>query len=87
MEKPFASKAKCTTHVHSVDSFRTRGRSRSNINLMSSPRGMIKTVLSILFLLPGILLGAVFKGLAYSSSNVRKNHHLTKEHFTPVNET
>lgn len=74
--------------IHHVASFDKRGEgnySSTNWNLKSSSTGMIKTALSIVFLIPGFILGAAFKGLAYLFSDVRGNHALTKEHFTPVN--
>jgi hypothetical protein len=74
--------------IHHVASFHKRGNwnsSSTNWNLKSSSTGMIKTALSIVFLIPGFILGATFKGLAYLFSDVRGKHGLAKEHFTPVN--
>lgn len=74
--------------IHHVASFHKRGdwnSSRTNYSLKSSSTGMIKAALSVVFLIPGLILGAAFKGLAYLSSDVREKHSLAKEHFTPVN--
>lgn len=74
--------------IHHVASFHKRGdwnSSRTNYSLKSSSTGMIKAALSVVLLIPGLILGAAFKGLAYLSSSVRENHRLTKEHLTPVN--
>src|SRR5215207_2779167 len=52
--------------IHHVASFHKRGDlnySNSNWHLRSSSTGMIKTALSIVFLIPGFILGAAFKGL------------------------
>lgn len=46
---------------------------------------MIKAAHAVVFLIPGLILGAAFKGLAYLFSEVRGKHSLAKEHFTPVN--
>lgn len=74
--------------IHHVASFHRRGKenhSRTNWRLTSSSTGMIKTALSVVFLIPGVILGAAFKGLAYLFSDVREKHRLTKEHLTPIN--
>lgn len=74
--------------IHHVASFHKEGHyncSRTNSKLQSSSTGMIKAALSVVFLIPGLILGAAFKGLAYLSSNARENHRLTKEHLTPIN--
>lgn len=72
--------------IHHVASFHKRGTfSRTNYDLKSSSTGMIKAALSVVFLIPGFIIGAAFKGLAYSFSDVRKKHRLTKEHLTPIN--
>jgi hypothetical protein len=74
--------------IHHVTSFHKKdywNSSRTNGSLKSSSTGMIKAALSIVLLIPGLVLGAAFKGLACLSSSVRENHLLTKEHLTPVN--
>jgi hypothetical protein len=73
--------------IHHVASFHKSGNShssRTSTVLRSSSTGMIKAVLSIVLLIPGIIIGAAFKGLAYLSWSVRENHRLTKAHFTPI---
>lgn len=75
-------------NIHHVASFHKEGNrnsSKTNYDLKSSSTGMIKAALSVVFLIPGLILGAAFKGLAYLSSSVRENHRLTKEHLTPIN--
>jgi|HubBroStandDraft_4_1064222.scaffolds.fasta_scaffold165180_1 hypothetical protein len=74
--------------IHHVTSFHKQGaqnRAKTYHDLQSSSTGMIKTVLSVVFLIPGLMVGAVFKGLAYLSSDVREKHSLAKEHLTPIN--
>lgn len=73
--------------IHHVASFHKSywNSSRTNNSLKSSSTGMIKAAFSVVLLIPGLILGAAFKGLAYLSSSVRENHRLTKEHLTPVN--
>ncbi len=74
--------------IHRVASFHKNGImnfSRTTLSLNSSSTGMIKAALSVVLLIPGLILGALFKGFAYLSSRVRKNHRLTKESLTPVN--
>lgn len=73
--------------IHHVASFHkqgTRNSSKTNWDLKSSSTGMIRTALSVVFLIPGLILGAAFKGLAYLFSDVRKKHRLVKEHLTPI---
>src|SRR3569832_129695 len=73
--------------IHHVASFHKAGgwnSSRTNSGLSSSSTSMIKAALSVVFLIPGLILGAAFKGLAYLSTSVREKHGLAKEHFTPV---
>ena len=70
--------------IHHVASFHERGvwnGSTSNSTLRSASTSMIKTVLAIVLLVPGLLL-SIFKGLAYLFTD--ENHRLAKEHFTPV---
>ncbi len=45
---------------------------------------MIKTALSVVLLIPGLLL-ATLKGISYASSIVRERHYRVKEHLTPIN--
>lgn len=73
--------------IHHVASFHKSSWNSSSTdrNLKSSSTSMIKAALSVVLLIPGLILGAAFKGLAYLSSTVRENHRLTKEHLTPIN--
>lgn len=74
--------------IHHVASFHSKGNDNCSLTdwkLKSSSTGMIKTVISIVFLIPGLIVGAPFKALAYLFSDVRGKHRLTNEHFTPVN--
>lgn len=73
--------------IHHVASFHKNGsshHSRTSFSLESSSTSMIKSALSVGFLIPGLIIGAAFKGLAYLSSSVRDNHRLAKEHLTPI---
>lgn len=73
--------------IHHVASFHKMGEwncSRTNRSLKSSSTGMIKTALSVVFLIPGFILGAAFKGLSCLFSDVREKHCLAKEHLTPI---
>lgn len=74
--------------IHHVASFHKNGWwnfSRTNMNFHSSRTSMIKTALAVVLLIPGLILGAAIKGVAYLFSDVRKKHHLAKEHLTPIN--
>jgi len=76
------------TIIHHVAAFHKIGglnSSSTNFNLTSSSTGMIKAALSVVFLIPGLILGAPFKGLAYLFTSVREKHGLAKEHLTPIN--
>ncbi len=76
--------------IHHVASFHKNGIeniSRTHYLLKSSSTGMIKAALSIVFLIPGLIIGAAFKGAAYLFSNVRATHSLVKLHFTPISRT
>lgn len=59
-------------------------RSKTTAAMVSSQESMIKTALSVIFLLPGLILGATFKSLAYLSPAVRENHRLAKKYLTPI---
>lgn len=43
-----------------------------------------KTVFAIAFLVPGLILGSVLKGLSYLSKSIRDEHSLAVMHFTPI---
>lgn len=47
-------------------------------------RNYLRIALSIVFLLPGLLLGSFFKGIGYLlSSSIREKHQLVIQHYTP----
>lgn len=74
--------------IHHVDSFHKRGRSnmsKTNMWLESKSTGLVKTILAIIFIVPGLIIGSAFKALSYLFADVRKNHRYTIEHFTPIN--
>src|SRR3569832_1294265 len=74
--------------IHQVTTIHKRGdrnASSTSWNIRSSSTGMIKAALSVVFLIPGLILGAPFKGLAYLFTSVREKHGLAKEHLTPIN--
>jgi|GEM_PF-2683676 len=48
-------------------------------------RNALRVVASILFLVPGILLGVAFKGLGHLSKTIRERHSLAVQHYTPIN--
>lgn len=74
--------------VHHVGSFSTQPYfSKTTNGLISSNRNLLKTVAAIVFLIPGLCLGSIFKGLSYLSKATRDEHGLIKKHFTPVNRT
>lgn len=52
-----------------------------------SSTGMFRTAFSVILLIPGLILGAAFKGLAYLFSDVRKRHSLVRERLTPIDRT
>lgn len=43
-----------------------------------------ETVLAIAFLVPGLILGSVFKGISFLSKSIREEHSLAVKHFTPI---
>jgi hypothetical protein len=46
---------------------------------------MMRTLVAVVCLIPGLILGSLIKGLNYASSPVtQKIHALAKKHFTPV---
>jgi hypothetical protein len=74
--------------VHHVRSFHQDGNrhySRSDYRLESSSKNIFKTAAAIIFLLPGLCFGSIFKGLSYLSQSTREKHRLVKQHFTPEN--
>ena len=76
-----------TVTIHSVASFHHRGdwnTSKKLYQLKSSSTHMIKAVLSVITVVPGLLL-AVVKLIDYMVAETRKNHRLVKEHLTPMN--
>ncbi len=74
-------------HVASFHRFGINHASNTGNFLRSSSTGMIQTALSIVFLIPGFIIGAAFKGAAYLFSDIRAKHSLVKLHFTPINRT
>lgn len=66
-----------TIEIYHMPSFQKRSEGLSLA-------GMIKTALSIVLLIPGLLAGGLFKGLAYLFSDVREKHILARKYFTPV---
>lgn len=44
----------------------------------------LKTAFLISFLVPGLIIGSIFKGIAYSKGEFREKHDLVKLHLTPV---
>lgn len=56
-------------------------------SLVSHEKGFLKTVAAIIFFIPGLFLGSIFKGLSYLSETTRDQHELVKKHFTPINIT
>ena len=74
--------------IHSVASFHESGRfnaSKSLYRLKSSQTHMIKAILSVFAVVPGLLL-ALVKLVDYGINvETRKKHLLVKEHLTPMN--
>lgn len=75
--------------VHHVSSFHKSDLycSKSNSGLKSASTGFLQTVAAIITLIPGLFIGAIFKGLSYLSKSTRDQHALIKEHFKPIDKT
>lgn len=74
--------------IHRVTSFHVEGdghHATTTDLLRSSSRNMIKAILAIVFLMPGLLFGVFCKGLACLFANVQKNHRLVKMSLTALN--
>lgn len=72
------SKDKGNLTVHHVAEY---GSSRG---LDSKERNFLHVIASIVFLIPGIILGCFFKGLSYLWEYMREAHKLAVIHFTPI---
>lgn len=76
--------------VHHVRSFHIKGAAKTSRtatnpqSLHASTTNVFKTIISVVLILPGLILGTPFKVLAYAFQSTRKSHRLTKEHFTPI---
>lgn len=72
--------------MHHVRSYhKTPGHQSKSYPLHSLPKNFFKTVLAIVTLIPGLLLGTIFKGLSYLQKSTREEHLALKSHFTPQN--
>lgn len=73
--------------VHHVMSFHKSGRCHQSktSRLVSDEKTFLKTVFSIILLIPCLILGLALKGLSYLSASVREKHNLAKLHLTPIN--
>lgn len=71
--------------VNHVSSFHRKGhnhKSRFDESMSSSWKGWEKKLFCIIFLLPGLFVGTLFKGISYlTSKSVRDHHHLVKLHL------
>src|ERR1700722_17071013 len=50
-------------------------------------RNFLQVVASIVLIIPGLIIGSVFKGLGYLSQSTRKRHNLATQHYTPLDRT
>lgn len=50
-------------------------------------RTYLRLALAVVFLLPGLILGTLFKGLGYLTSTIRKRHELILTHYIPIDRT
>lgn len=50
-------------------------------------RNLFRIIASIVFILPGLIIGSAFKGLSYLFSSIRERHKLAILHYTPVDRT
>lgn len=48
---------------------------------------LLSVVASIIFLIPGLMIGSVFKGLGYLSRTMRERHCMAVKHYTPIDRT
>lgn len=77
-------------HIHHVTSFHKAGDNnisattdRLGYAVGSARKACWKTALAVVLLVPGLIIGSIFKGLAYLSSTIRERHRLAVDHFTP----
>jgi hypothetical protein len=47
-------------------------------------RNFLRVIASIIFLIPGLILGSIFKGIGFLSESIRERHRLTIEHYTSI---
>jgi len=47
----------------------------------------LRVIVSIVLLVPGLLLGSIFKGVGYLSKSIRERHNFAIVHYTPVDRT
>jgi hypothetical protein len=72
-------------HVASFHKTGSRHSSKTEEELCSSSTGMFKTLIAIVCLIPGLIIGLAFKMSAYLFfDDIRKNHDFVKQHFTPI---
>lgn len=96
----FLLPARCLFHGHKVtictksvtmtvdheNEYTSFSRSESVRDMMNKPkRNFLRIALSIVFLVPGLLLGSFFKALGYFlSPSTREGHQLAIQHYTPA---
>lgn len=71
--------------VHHVASFHREGQRhlcRTNPDFHSSPTDSILTILSVICLIPGLIIGSILKVISHSFEGVRINYQIVKEHLT-----
>jgi hypothetical protein len=81
-------------HVHHVASFYNGKNTACGIHmsstadkLWSSEKTLFRTVLAVIFLVPGFFLACLAKVPAYLFESTRERHELVKLHFTPCDKT
>lgn len=84
----FGGELMSVNHVASFHSIGEEHASRFNPELRSSFTGFLRTIAAIICFVPGLILGTVFKWLAYlTSENTEKTHRIIKQHFETIDVT
>lgn len=77
---------RCLFKGHKVTIFTTNTPTGTALNVRhetESKRTFLRVIASILFLVPGLLLGCIFKGIGYLSPSIRENHKLSMQRPMP----
>lgn len=59
----------------------------SGLSCEKPQRNFLRVIAYTILLLPGLIVGTVFKGLGYLSSSMRERHRFAVQHYTPTDMT